>query len=44
MVHVLKTLLKHYYVTGGDFKRFVTFWKRLFSDSVANGKLTIVAK
>ena len=23
-----ETLLKHYYVTGADFKRFVTFWKR----------------
>ena len=29
-----ETLLKHYCVTGADFKRFVTFWKRLSSDSV----------
>ena len=29
-----ETLLKHYYVTSADFKRFVTFWKRLSSDSV----------
>ena len=31
-----ETLLKYYYVTGADFKRFVTFWKRLSSDSVGS--------
>ena len=31
-----ETLLKHYYVTSADFKRFVTFWKRLSSDSVGS--------